>query len=93
MLRHALQLLENGRSGNGIDAAGAPDPFALQGDGSSGGACFTMPTEPGWYQITGFINGTRFSGNYADVTIPFHQVDIHMIEPVKLSPTRSILTQ
>jgi PGF-CTERM protein len=31
---------------------------AAQGEGSSGGPCLTLTSEPGWYQIQGFTNGT-----------------------------------
>ena len=31
---------------------------AQQGEGSAGGPCMTMTSEPGWYRIDGFLNGT-----------------------------------
>ena len=31
---------------------------AQQGEGSAGGECMTMTSEPGWYRIDGFLNGT-----------------------------------
>jgi PGF-CTERM protein len=40
---------------------GAPEDaiVAEQGARSSGGACLTMTSEPGWYQVQGFVNGTE----------------------------------
>lgn len=32
---------------------------AEQGARSSGGSCLTVTSEPGWYQVQGFINGTE----------------------------------
>ncbi|WP_254832267.1 hypothetical protein [Haloglomus salinum] len=65
---------ETGREDGDKDPEVYPDDeiVAHQGYKSGGGPCYGMPTDPGWYQITGFINGTGFSGNYADVTIPSH---------------------
>jgi PGF-CTERM protein len=34
--------------------------------------CYTMPTEPGWYQINGFLNGTGYNGNEFDVSLDSH---------------------
>jgi PGF-CTERM protein len=34
--------------------------------------CYTMPSEPGWYQINGFLNGTGYNGNEFDVTLDSH---------------------
>ncbi|WP_254823851.1 hypothetical protein [Haloglomus halophilum] len=65
---------EAGREDGDKDPEVYPDDeiVAHQGYKSGGGPCYGMPSEPGWYQITGFINGTGFSDNYADVTIPSH---------------------
>jgi hypothetical protein len=65
---------ETGKEDGDKDPEVYPDDeiVAHQGYKSGGGPCYGMPTEPGWYQIQGFINGTGFSGNYADVTIPSH---------------------
>ncbi|WP_254823850.1 hypothetical protein [Haloglomus halophilum] len=43
-----------------------------QGYKAGGGPCYGMPTEPGWYQMTGFLNGTAFNGNYVELTLPSH---------------------
>jgi PGF-CTERM protein len=47
------------------DFAGDPPYFApddtvvaAQGEESSGGPCLTLTSEPGWYQLQGFVNGT-----------------------------------
>jgi PGF-CTERM protein len=32
---------------------------AGQGEGSNGGPCLTYTSEPGWYQMQGFLNGTE----------------------------------
>ena len=34
--------------------------------------CYTMPEEPGWYQINGFLNGTGYDGTQFDVTLDSH---------------------
>ncbi|WP_276258707.1 PGF-CTERM sorting domain-containing protein [Haloglomus litoreum] len=34
--------------------------------------CYTQPTEPGWYQINGFLNGTGYNGNQFEVTLDSH---------------------
>lgn len=34
--------------------------------------CYTMPEEPGWYQISGKINGTGPDGNFFEVTLDSH---------------------
>lgn len=34
--------------------------------------CYTMPEEPGWYQIGGKINGTGPDGNFFEVTLNSH---------------------
>jgi PGF-CTERM protein len=34
--------------------------------------CYTMPSEPGWYQINGFLNGTGYNGNEFDVSLNSH---------------------
>ncbi|WP_336136616.1 PGF-CTERM sorting domain-containing protein [Natronomonas amylolytica] len=38
--------------------------------------CYTMPEEPGWYQISGKINGTGPDGNSFEVTLDSHYVPI-----------------
>lgn len=38
--------------------APADEIVAQQGEGSAGGECMTMTSEPGWYRIDGFLNGT-----------------------------------
>ncbi len=65
---------ETGKEDGDKDPEVYPDDeiVAHQGYKSGGGPCYGMPEEPGWYQISGFINGTGFNGNYADVTIPSH---------------------
>jgi PGF-CTERM protein len=40
---------------------------AVQGEGSSGGPCYTMPSDPGWYQITGILEGTTSDGEAVTV--------------------------
>jgi PGF-CTERM protein len=45
---------------------------AHQGYKSGGGTCYGMPTEPGWYQVDGFMNGTGFNGNQVAIDIPSH---------------------
>jgi PGF-CTERM protein len=34
--------------------------------------CYTMPSDPGWYQISGKINGTGPDGNFFEVTLDSH---------------------
>ncbi|MEF8809041.1 hypothetical protein, partial [Natronomonas sp.] len=34
--------------------------------------CYTMPEDPGWYQISGKINGTGPDGNFFEVTLDSH---------------------
>lgn len=34
--------------------------------------CYTMPEDPGWYQISGKINGTGPDGNFFEVTLASH---------------------
>lgn len=45
---------------------------AHQGYQSQGGACYTMPSDPGWYQIDGMANGTTASGDHAQVEMVSH---------------------
>jgi PGF-CTERM protein len=45
---------------------------AHQGYKSAGGPCYKMPSEPGWYQIKGYANGTSFSGNHVELHLPSH---------------------
>jgi hypothetical protein len=45
---------------------------AHQGYQSGGGPCYGMPTEPGWYQIQGYANGTSYSGNEVEVNLVSH---------------------
>lgn len=47
---------------------------AQQGSGSSDGPCYTMPEESGWYQMTGYLNGTTPEGEYADESTTSHYV-------------------
>lgn len=49
---------------------------ALQGDGSAGGACFTMPTEPGWYQIQGTLEGVNHDGEQVTIESTSHYFPI-----------------
>ncbi|QLD89520.1 hypothetical protein HWV07_10955 [Natronomonas salina] len=49
---------------------------ALQGAGSSGGPCFTMPTEPGWYQISGTLEGTNHDGESVTIESKSHYFPI-----------------
>ena len=49
---------------------------ALQGAGSSGGPCFTMPTEPGWYQISGTLEGTNHEGESVTIAAESHYFPI-----------------
>lgn len=45
----------------------APDAtIAVLGD------CVENTGEPGWYQFTGFVNGTTFAGNYEEVRLTSH---------------------
>lgn len=34
--------------------------------------CYTMPSEPGWYQIFGKLNGTGYNGNQFEVSLNSH---------------------
>ena len=45
---------------------------AQQGSGSPDGPCYTMPEEPGWYQVTGYLNGTTPEGEYAEESTTSH---------------------
>jgi PGF-CTERM protein len=46
--------------------------IAVQGAGSSGGPCYTMPSDPGWYQITGTLEGTTENGESVTVNAVSH---------------------
>lgn len=50
--------------------------IAVQGAGSSGGPCFTMPSEPGWYQVSGYIEGTTEDGETVRVQSNSHYFPI-----------------
>jgi PGF-CTERM protein len=50
--------------------------ISVQGAGSSGGPCFTMPEEPGWYQIQGMIEGTTYDGETVQVEANSHYFPI-----------------
>ncbi|QLD86246.1 hypothetical protein HWV23_11110 [Natronomonas halophila] len=45
---------------------------AQQGAGSSDGPCYTMPEAPGWYQMTGYLNGTNPEGEYVEEDTTSH---------------------
>jgi hypothetical protein len=45
---------------------------AQQGAGSSDGPCYTMPEAPGWYQMTGYLNGTNPEGEYVEEETTSH---------------------
>ena len=49
---------------------------SVQGKGSSGGPCFTMPTEPGWYQVSGMVRGTTSEGEVVEVASTSHYFPI-----------------
>ena len=49
---------------------------ALQGEGSAGGPCFTMPTEPGWYQIDGTLEGVNHDGEQVTIESSSHYFPI-----------------
>jgi len=49
---------------------------SVQGAGSSGGPCFTMPTEPGWYQVNGMIRGTTYDGDVVEIESKSHYFPI-----------------
>ncbi|MFQ3320129.1 MAG: PGF-CTERM protein [Natronomonas sp.] len=49
---------------------------AKQGAGSQGGPCFTMPTEPGWYQVQGMIRGVTTSGEEVEIFSKSHYIPI-----------------
>jgi PGF-CTERM protein len=63
-----------GREDGDRNAEVYPDDeiVAHQGYKSSGGACYGMPEEPGWYQIDAFGNGTAFNGNEISINPPSH---------------------
>ncbi|QLD85730.1 PGF-CTERM sorting domain-containing protein [Natronomonas halophila] len=46
--------------------------LAVQGAGSSGGPCYTMPSDPGWYQITGTLEGTTEDGESVTINAVSH---------------------
>jgi PGF-CTERM protein len=46
--------------------------IAVQGAGSSGGPCYTMPSDPGWYQITGTLEGTTENGDTVTIDAVSH---------------------
>jgi PGF-CTERM protein len=50
--------------------------MAVQGAGSSAGPCYTMPSEPGWYQITGILEGTTADGETVTVNAESHYFPI-----------------
>jgi hypothetical protein len=50
--------------------------MAVQGAGSSGGPCYTMPSEPGWYQISGVLEGTNAAGKTVTIEAESHYVPI-----------------
>ncbi|MFT4884298.1 MAG: PGF-CTERM protein [Natronomonas sp.] len=50
--------------------------ISVQGAGSSDGPCFTMPKEPGWYQIHGMIEGTTYDGETVQVEANSHYFPI-----------------
>jgi hypothetical protein len=45
---------------------------AQQGAGSTDGPCYTMPDEPGWYQMRGYLNGTNPDGEYVEEETTSH---------------------
>jgi PGF-CTERM protein len=49
---------------------------SVQGAGSSDGPCFTMPTEPGWYQVNGMIRGTTADGEVVEIESKSHYFPI-----------------
>jgi PGF-CTERM protein len=49
---------------------------SVQGAGSSGGPCFTMPTGPGWYQVNGMIRGTTHDGEGVEIESKSHYFPI-----------------
>ncbi|QLD85731.1 hypothetical protein HWV23_08330 [Natronomonas halophila] len=50
--------------------------ISVQGAGSSGGPCFTMPSDPGWYQIKGMVRGTTADGETLKVQANSHYFPI-----------------
>ncbi|WP_276258709.1 hypothetical protein [Haloglomus litoreum] len=65
---------ETGKEDGDGNAEMYPDDqiVAHQGYKSGGGPCYGMPTDPGWYQISGFVNGTAFNGNEVEVSLTSH---------------------
>jgi PGF-CTERM protein len=49
---------------------------SVQGSGSSDGPCFTMPTEPGWYQVEGMVRGITEDGETVEVESTSHYFPI-----------------
>lgn len=49
---------------------------AVQGDGSAGGECYTMPEEPGWYQMDGLMRGVGYNGEEFEVDLESHYFPI-----------------
>jgi PGF-CTERM protein len=56
--------------GETVGISRADSIIAVQSD------CYTMPSDPGWYQISGKINGTGPDGNFFEVTLDSHYVPI-----------------
>ena len=57
---------EGDLAGEPVDINDVDEIVAVQNE------CYTMPEEPGWYQINGFLNGTGYNGNQFDVTLDSH---------------------
>jgi PGF-CTERM protein len=57
---------EDDLAGDSIAINDVDEVVAVQND------CYTMPEEPGWYQINGFLNGTGYDGTQFDVTLDSH---------------------
>lgn len=55
--------------GEPIDIRPEDAIVAVLGAGSSGGPCYTMPTEPGWYRLHGWANGTTPDGEFVEVEL------------------------